>query len=454
MPDLDSFAGLLPPRAAPGKIVRTAGFSGAGEALALAARFYQTQKPALFLARDAAAAAHLAEELSFFAPEIPARLLPDWENLPYDELPPPSDAHARRMAALSALQSGGGITVAAAAAALFPYPPPEFVAARTFDLRAGQKINTAALVSQLARGGYARTDRVLAEGEFAAYGGQIDVFPPDSESPFRLVLEDEEIEQIRLFSASTQRSVGKVGALKLLPACECDLSPDGAARFRRAFAEKFGGEDSPMLKQISGGKPAAGMEYMLPLFFGGAARLLDYAAAETLVVAHENCRETLSRFFEHAARRQRHAEVYERRAVLPAEELFLSPAAFFKSLKKFAAVELRGEDKAPPPPPVEINRRLADSHAPLKHYLQTAPGRVVVAAGCDCTDLGVHSEQPADYPDVARQAAEGVAEGTFDRAVLICASGVGMSRCPTCSRQGRSLWRSAAKTASSLKLAA
>ena len=53
--------------------------------------------------------------------------------------------------------------------------------------------------------------------------------------------------------------------------------------------------------------------------------------------------------------------------------------------------------------------------------------RAVVAAGCDCTDLGVHSEQPADYPDVARQAAEGVAEGTFDRAVLICASGVGMS---------------------------
>ena len=53
--------------------------------------------------------------------------------------------------------------------------------------------------------------------------------------------------------------------------------------------------------------------------------------------------------------------------------------------------------------------------------------RAVVAAGHDCTDLGVHSEQPADYPDVAREAAEGVAEGAFDRAVLICASGVGMS---------------------------
>ena len=53
--------------------------------------------------------------------------------------------------------------------------------------------------------------------------------------------------------------------------------------------------------------------------------------------------------------------------------------------------------------------------------------RAVEAAGHDCTDLGVHSDEPADYPDVARRAAQGVAAGTFDRAVLVCGSGVGMS---------------------------
>ena len=51
----------------------------------------------------------------------------------------------------------------------------------------------------------------------------------------------------------------------------------------------------------------------------------------------------------------------------------------------------------------------------------------LTAAGHACTDVGVHSEDPADYPDVARQAAEGVATGAFDRGVLICGSGVGMS---------------------------
>ena len=45
----------------------------------------------------------------------------------------------------------------------------------------------------------------------------------------------------------------------------------------------------------------------------------------------------------------------------------------------------------------------------------------------DVVDLGVHSTDPADYPDVAREVAAGVANGAYDRGILICGSGVGMS---------------------------
>ena len=66
----------------------------------------------------------------------------------------------------------------------------------------------------------------------------------------------------------------------------------------------------------------------------------------------------------------------------------------------------------------------ADHHGvELKRRIRLA----LAERGHDCTDLGVHSEEPADYPDVARRAAEGVAAGAFDRAVLVCGSGVGMS---------------------------
>jgi ribose 5-phosphate isomerase B len=42
-------------------------------------------------------------------------------------------------------------------------------------------------------------------------------------------------------------------------------------------------------------------------------------------------------------------------------------------------------------------------------------------------DLGTHSPEPVDYPDVAEWVARAVLTGAAERAVLICGSGVGAS---------------------------
>lgn len=43
-------------------------------------------------------------------------------------------------------------------------------------------------------------------------------------------------------------------------------------------------------------------------------------------------------------------------------------------------------------------------------------------------DLGAFSaDPPSDYPDVAHTAATGVAQGTHERAILVCGTGVGMA---------------------------
>ena len=42
-------------------------------------------------------------------------------------------------------------------------------------------------------------------------------------------------------------------------------------------------------------------------------------------------------------------------------------------------------------------------------------------------DLGAFSSDPSDYPDLAHVAARGVAEGTYERAILVCGTGVGMA---------------------------
>jgi ribose 5-phosphate isomerase B len=42
-------------------------------------------------------------------------------------------------------------------------------------------------------------------------------------------------------------------------------------------------------------------------------------------------------------------------------------------------------------------------------------------------DAGVHSSGPVDYPDIAQNMAERIANGDFDRGILICGTGIGMA---------------------------
>lgn len=41
-------------------------------------------------------------------------------------------------------------------------------------------------------------------------------------------------------------------------------------------------------------------------------------------------------------------------------------------------------------------------------------------------DLGTYDKKPVDYPDVARKVGGAVAEGGFERGILICGTGIGM----------------------------
>ncbi|WP_114571834.1 ribose 5-phosphate isomerase B [Exiguobacterium flavidum] len=46
--------------------------------------------------------------------------------------------------------------------------------------------------------------------------------------------------------------------------------------------------------------------------------------------------------------------------------------------------------------------------------------------GIDFTDFGTYSADSIDYPDVAIPVAEAVANGEFDRGILICGTGIGI----------------------------
>jgi len=59
--------------------------------------------------------------------------------------------------------------------------------------------------------------------------------------------------------------------------------------------------------------------------------------------------------------------------------------------------------------------------------LKEALKEILGELGHEWVDFGCEGEEPVDYPDIARPLGEAVAAGEYERGILICGNGVGMS---------------------------
>ncbi len=53
--------------------------------------------------------------------------------------------------------------------------------------------------------------------------------------------------------------------------------------------------------------------------------------------------------------------------------------------------------------------------------------KLISDAGHSYEDFGCYTADPVDYPDIARKVAEVVARGDFERGILVCGTGIGVS---------------------------
>ncbi|MBI2880430.1 MAG: transcription-repair coupling factor [Candidatus Tectomicrobia bacterium] len=190
-------------------------------------------RPLIAVAPTEAAARRLYEDLRFFEdPEGPRVLLfPSWELAPLEPLSPTPKTVGQRLCALAAWSGGGASVTVTSAAALAQkmVPPAESLsAART--LSPGHRLDRDELVEDLLRAGYQRAAVVEDEGEYAVRGALVDVFPPQSESPVRIELDEEGVFSLRRFQVADQRSVERLDRVEIVPAREVLFTEDSRAR--------------------------------------------------------------------------------------------------------------------------------------------------------------------------------------------------------------------------------
>ncbi|MBI1990698.1 MAG: transcription-repair coupling factor [Betaproteobacteria bacterium] len=386
----------------PGQRSRVGPFHGSADALAIA-ELAVGVRPLLVITASAADAQRLLEEIPWFDPALKVHLLPDWETLPYDSFSPHHDLISERLATLYQItQQAFDVALVPVMTALYRLAPVEYLAARTFFFKQGEKLAADELRRQLAIAGYSHVTQVLSPGEFSFRGGLIDLFPMGSALPYRIDLFDDQIESIRSFDVDTQRSIYKVNEVRLLPAREFPLDEDGQTRFRGNFRTRFEGDPtrSRLYKDVSNGIAPAGVEYYLPLFFEHTAILTDYLPPATTLVLHHDVQPAIEQFWRDTQTRYEMLRGDRANPVLPPHDLFLAADAFFGAIKPFARIEMRavessesGTEGSDPTlitnhsslitaslPPLAVDRRADHPLASLQAFLKGFDGRALLLA--------------------------------------------------------------------------
>ena len=256
----------------------------------------QSSRDVIYVARDDVHLARIVETLEFFAPSLETLTFPAWDCLPYDRVSPRADIIGQRIETLTRLldhhspsdDTPGIVLLTTVSAILQRVPPRAAFAEATLSIAVKQRLDPEVLIEFLNHHGYGRAETVMEPGEFAVRGGIFDVFASGHKTPFRLDFFGDELETIRAFDPTTQRTTHQVQNLAFKPISEINLDEASISQFRSSYRELFGAvaKDDPLYEAISAGRRHMGMEHWLALFYDSLETIFDYLPDAAIVLDH------------------------------------------------------------------------------------------------------------------------------------------------------------------------
>ncbi|MBT5055051.1 MAG: transcription-repair coupling factor [Gemmatimonadetes bacterium] len=268
------------------------GLPSALGAFALTAIYRQLQRPIVLIAADEDRAESWRDDLMSIAGEEAVHYFPRWDIGLYDTRSPDAEISGLRIEAVSALTTGAPCFIVAPAAALLtPVIPPHALELTTLNLRVGQEYALDEITSHLTDAGFESVATVDGVGQFSSRGGILDVYPVGSGQPLRFEFFGDEIESIRRFDITSQRSVGTCEEAKIPPARELVLNRPFYDDYvpNLDAAEKESGVDLSALKdQLETGSTSLdGIETVMALLYGRDEGLFEYFSDKTLLYVEE-----------------------------------------------------------------------------------------------------------------------------------------------------------------------
>ncbi|MCS7220456.1 MAG: transcription-repair coupling factor [Anaerolineae bacterium] len=269
-----------------------------------AAMVNRLARPALVITARMDLSILYAEQLRAWLPHPEVVfLLADPDALPYERVPWSRETRQMRMAALIALaqaqlpglqvardSSAPPVVVASARALMQMTIPVRELRSALRVLRRGQRVDLNGLLEAWVGLGYRSVALVEEPGTFSRRGGIVDIWPPNLPAPARLELFGDEVDSLRSFDPSTQRTQAHLDAILIGPATEALPRLGPTARERLAALDlspchpPARAEYEQEIDQLVAGVSCRGIEWYLPYLYTHPASPLHHLPVEALLI--------------------------------------------------------------------------------------------------------------------------------------------------------------------------
>ena len=257
--------------------------------LAFSTGFY-TDKPICILTYNEMQAKKLIKDLEYFSEDI--IYFPKREIFAYDYLADSKEDAFERMDAIRKINNNDAkIIVTTIEAIMQPMVPKDVLFRNIKKLKVGDEINLEEIKEILVSLGYERYDLIEGRGQFSIRGGIIDIASRNN-TGIRIELWGDEIDSIREFNISSQRSINMLKEVTIEPSYEFILDRDLETVCKKikkygysSIYEETINED---IEQILSGDYLNKIDKYFTCFYEKFVSFIDYLDKDTVMFLDEN----------------------------------------------------------------------------------------------------------------------------------------------------------------------
>jgi transcription-repair coupling factor (superfamily II helicase) len=283
------------------------GLTGSARMILVAALYQKTGRSCVVVTHNLNQAQKAADDLSELLSKEEVLLYPADELITTEVALASPETLGNRIDVITRLTSGfSGVFVVPFAGLRKIFPPNYMWNKYSISLSVGDAYPIETLSQKLVHMGYDRVDMVEKSGEFSVRGGIVDIYPVTFEQPIRMEWFDDEVDSIRLFSVTDQRSTDKLQTVVLPPAKELfadeELLYQAGEHVQQLLTERLEKTKDPALKeklqqsigwdieQLQSGVYFTGMYKYISQIYPQGESILNFLPTDSILIMDEPAR--------------------------------------------------------------------------------------------------------------------------------------------------------------------